>query len=262
MRTLLICHHDADLDRVVLARWLNSFSDLAGIVLIHETSKQLRRRVRREWKRVGPVRFLDVLAFRFFYAVFLSRRDRDWEKREKETNCRIYAEIPPETPIFHTATPNTPETEAFIKRLHPDIVLARCKVILKDSIFTIPTKGTWVMHPGICPEYRNAHGCFWALANGDTGKVGMTLLRIDKGIDTGPCFGYYSYAFDELRESHVIIQHRVVLENLDSLREKFIEIFNGTAKPLEVTGRNSAVWGQPWLTKYWQWKSHARKRIL
>jgi len=36
------------------------------------------------------------------------------------------------------------------------------------------------MHPGICPEYRNSHGCFWALANDDPERVGVTLLQIDK----------------------------------------------------------------------------------
>ena len=54
---------------------------------------------------------------------------------------------------------------------------ARCKVILKEKIFGIPRVGTFVMHPGICPEYRNAHGCFWALVRRDLERVGMTLLR-------------------------------------------------------------------------------------
>jgi folate-dependent phosphoribosylglycinamide formyltransferase PurN len=259
MKTVLVCHNDSLLDRVILARWLNSFSDLAGIVLIQEGSQQLRRRVRRELKRVGIVRFLDVLAFRFFYSLLLRDKDRRWEAEEVQKKCRIYPDVTSQTQILDTVSPNTPETEAFIKQLQPDIVLARCKVILKESIFSIPAKGTLVMHPGICPEYRNAHGCFWALSNGDTSKVGMTLLRVDKGIDTGPCFGYYSYAFDEARESHIVIQHRVVLENLDSIQRKFAEIFDGTARPMELSGRDSAVWGQPWLTKYLQWKFRARK---
>ena len=261
MRTLLICHHDAVLDRVVLARWLNSFSDLAGIVIIQEGPQQVRRRVRRELKRVGIVRFLDVLAFRFFYSLLLRDEDRRWEEEELQKKSAIYPEVTSQMQILNTVSPNSRETEAFIKQLQPDIVLARCKVILKETIFSIPAKGTLVMHPGICPEYRNAHGCFWALANGDTGKVGMTLLRIDKGIDSGPCFGYYSYAFDETRESHIVIQHRVVLENLDRLQGKFIEIFNGTARPLDISGRNSAVWGQPWLTKYLEWKFRAREAV-
>jgi hypothetical protein len=261
MKTLLICHHDSQLDRVVLGRWLNSFSDLVGMVVIHEGSKQKRGRIRRELKRVGAIRFLDVLGFRLFYSLFLAGKDWRWELQELQAKCRVYADISSDTPILNTRSPNSAETEAFIKRLQPDIVLARCKVILKESIFSIPGKGTLVMHPGICPEYRNAHGCFWALANRDIGNVGMTLLRIDKGIDTGPCFGYYTYAFDEVRESHIVVQRRVVLENLDRLRDKFLEIFAGTAVPLNISGRKSAVWGQPWLSKYLHWKSCAKRGL-
>ena len=77
------------------------------------------------------------------------------------------------------------------------------------------------MHPGICPEYRNAHGCFWALATGDTGNAGMTLLRIDRGVDTGPVFGYFRVDAT-LAESHIVIQHRVVLDHLDAIRDTLL----------------------------------------
>jgi methionyl-tRNA formyltransferase len=116
------------------------------------------------------------------------------------------------------------------------------------------------MHPGVCPEYRNAHGCFWALASDDAERVGMTLLRVDKGVDTGPVYGYYSYPFDDLAESHVRIQHRVVLENLDVLEQKLGEIYRGEAAPLDIEGRKSATWGQPWLSRYLKWKRRAKRR--
>ena len=260
MKTLLICHHDAALDQVVLARWLNSFSELVGIVVIQEKPSQVWRRMRREIKRIGLFRFLDALAFRLYYYLFLSGRDQRWERQEVRKKCLAYRDIPSATAILETPSPNSPEAEAFIKGLKPEIVVARCKVLLKESIFSIPSKGTFVMHPGICPEYRNAHGCFWALANRDMNKVGMTLLRIDKGVDTGPQFGYYTYPFDEANESHIVIQQRVVLENLDALRDKFLEIFNG-ATPLQISGRPSATWGQPWLTKYLQWKRQAKRSL-
>ena len=218
------------------------------------------RRVKRELKRVGIIRFLDALAFRFYYRIFAAGKDRRWERKEIQDKCAIYADIGPETAILRTLSPNSLEAEAFIRQLRPDLVLARCKVLLKEVIFSIPAKGTFVMHPGICPEYRNSHGCFWALANGDLDKVGMTLLRIDKGVDTGPPYGYFTYPFDEAHESHIVIQHRVVLENLDVLRSKFLEIFNGTAVPRNTSGRASAAWGQPWLTKYLRWKYQAKRR--
>lgn len=258
MRTLLICHEGALLDAEGLARWLASFSHLVGLVILGETQTRMRRRIRREIKRVGFVRFLDVLAFRLYYKLFLAARDENWQQEKLEELRRAYPELK-DVPVLCTHSPNSPEAENFIREQHPDIMLARCKTLLKESVFTLPAKGTFVMHPGICPEYRNAHGCFWALASGDTERVGMTLLRVDKGVDTGPVYGYYSYPFDSLNESHIVIQHRVVLENLRALEEKFREIYAGRAESLEVNGRQSATWGQPWLTSYLKWKKRARQ---
>jgi methionyl-tRNA formyltransferase len=87
----------------------------------------------------------------------------------------------------------------------------------------------------------------------------MTLLRINKGVDTGPIYGYYRCDFDESIDSHVIIQNKVVLDNLDGLRDKLFEIADGRAATLDTTGRASAEWGQPWLTSYLAWKSRAMK---
>ena len=103
------------------------------------------------------------------------------------------------------------------------------------------------MHPGICPEYRNAHGCFWAMATGDCDNVGMTLLRIDRGVDTGPVYGHFRVDADP-RESHVITQHRVVVDHLDAIQEKLLDIESGQAIPIDTSGRRSAAWGQPWLS--------------
>jgi len=128
-------------------------------------------------------------------------------------------------------------------------VIARCKTLLKEQVFAIPRLGTYVMHPGICPEYRNAHGCFWARANADADNVGMTLLKIDKGVDTGPVFGYFRVR-PEPGESHVVTQHRVVFDHLDAIRDRLLAIAVGAAEPIATDGRPSAAWGQPWLSAY------------
>ena len=165
-----------------------------------------------------------------------------------------------EVPTIRSYSPNTPEVERFIREAKPDLVIARCKFIMKEQVFSIPTTGTFVMHPGICPEYRNAHGCFWALAQDDIDRVGVLLLKIDKGVDTGPIYGYFGYKYDEVAESHYRIQCRCVLENLDAMAAKLLEIHQGKAVAIDVTGRKSAAWGQPWMTAYLHWKSQARRR--
>jgi hypothetical protein len=246
MRTLLICHEDAALDREGLARWLASFSTYTGTVVIREPPGRLRKRIAREIRRVGFWRFLDVLAFRVYYRLRQAAGDRRWEAGELARLCARFPDRP-SAPDTLVESPNSAGAEAFIRRCHPDLVIARCKTLLHERLFSIPGLGTYVMHPGICPEYRNAHGCFWAMATGDPGNVGMTLLRIDRGVDTGPVYGYFRLVADP-RASHVITQHRTVLDHLDSIRETLQGIERGEAAPLDTAGRHSAAWGQPWLT--------------
>jgi folate-dependent phosphoribosylglycinamide formyltransferase PurN len=256
MRTLLICHEDAALDREGLVRWLGSFSTVAGAVVIREPGGRLRQRITREIARVGARRFLDVLAFRAYHRLVHAAGDRRWEGNQL---ARLRAAYPqrPEAPEIVVASPNSAEARAFVAARAPDLVIARCKTLLSERIFSIPRLGTYVMHPGICPEYRNAHGCFWAMASGDRANVGMTMLRIDSGVDTGPVFGYFRVDTNAA-ESHVVTQHRVVHDHLDAIRDKLLEIEAGTAVPLETTGRKSATWGQPWLTAYVRMRARQR----
>jgi hypothetical protein len=65
---------------------------------------------------------------------------------------------------------------------------------------------------------------------------------------------------DEIAESHIVIQYRVVLENLDRIAATLIDLFHGKrVETVPTTGRKSAVWGQPRFTDYLRWKKAARK---
>lgn len=259
IRSVLICHHDEPLNQFGLARWLASFTDLAAVVVIREPSGRLRQRIRRELRRVGFLRFLDVLAFRLYYRFALANADRAWTEATLQQLLRSYPELPPSCRILETPSPNSAEVLQLLRDVQPALILARCKTILKEQIFSTASVGTFVMHPGVCPEYRNAHGCFWALAHRDLGKVGMTLLRVDAGVDTGPLYGYYGCDFDEKRESHIVIQNRVVFDNLGRLRKDLENILSNPSQTIDTTGRKSQTWGQPWLTAYWRWKRAARR---
>jgi folate-dependent phosphoribosylglycinamide formyltransferase PurN len=258
LRSVLICHAGDDFDQVGLAAWLGSFSQLAGIVVLDETGAQKRARIRREIRRVGPVRFVDVVAMRLYQRLALAARDRSWMDGALASLRSRYGDAPAVPQLIATDV-NAKEVAAFLREAQPDIVIARCKQLLRKKLIDLPRVGVFVLHPGICPEYRNAHGCFWALAERDLSRVGMTLLKVDAGVDTGPVYGYYRYAFDEQHESHWVIQYRVVLENLDALALRFAEIAAGSAQPIDTRGCASATWGQPWLTRYLRWQRAASK---
>ena len=234
--------------------------NLTGLVVIREGPGRIWRVARREIRRHGWVKFGDVIAFRLYNNLWLGWRDDAWKERAL---MRLRARFPAELaaiPQLVVDNPNSDDARRFLAELRPDLLVARCKFILKRHIFELATKGTFVLHPGICPEYRNAHGCFWALVNRDHDRVGMTLLRVDEGVDTGPIFLQATCAIDEVHESHTVIQHRVVLENLDVIGQTLLAIGQGRAvTPLDTAGRRSATWGQPRLSDYVRWKRMARR---
>jgi methionyl-tRNA formyltransferase len=256
MRTVVICSEANVFNRQVLPAYLASTTDLVGIVAISDKPRDGWRRLRHEWRR-SRWRILDVLAFRLFYRAWLARRDRDWVRARAAAEL---ARLEPlgHVPVHRTAEPNSPATRAFLESVEPDLCVAACKTLLRPEIFLVPRHGTFVVHPGICPEYRNSHGCFWALARRDLDRVGATLLRIDEGVDTGPIYAYYTSDIDERRESHTVIQLRVVYDNINRIGEDLRRIAAGAAKPIDTTGRSSAAWGQPRLTEYVRWKRAAR----
>ena len=251
---VLVCHGDDAIDCQGISAWLHCNFNLAGIVVLNDKPGSVLQKLKREYRRVGLWRLLDVIVFRLYYQLRHARRDALWVKQQVKVLQTRYPADLTGIPRLQAFNPNTSEVRDFIAQLKPDFTLARCKYILKPEIFSIPRHGTFVLHPGICPRYRNAHGCFWALANRDLDNVGMTLIRVDSGIDTGPSYLQSSYRFDEMRETHVVIQHRVVLENLDAITRVFYALVNDTARPLTMQNTFSKNWGQPWMSAYLHWK--------
>src|SRR5690242_10642259 len=93
-RAVLICHDSEPLNHIGLARWMASFMDLRGVIVIHEPKGRLWKRIRREVERIGPFRFLDVMAFRLYYRAFLAGRDQQLEEAMLRSLEQRYPALP------------------------------------------------------------------------------------------------------------------------------------------------------------------------
>jgi folate-dependent phosphoribosylglycinamide formyltransferase PurN len=79
---------------------------------------------------------------------------------------------------------HAPEVLEHVRALAPDLGLIYGSPILKPELFEIPTFGTLGIHHGALPHYRGKKTSFWAMLNGEP-AVGVTIQRIDSGVDTG-----------------------------------------------------------------------------
>lgn len=88
-------------------------------------------------------------------------------------------------PIFQPEKIRTPESEATLRDLAPDVaVIIAYGQIIPARLLSIPRLGWINLHASLLPKYRGAAPIHWAIARGET-RTGNTTMRIDAGMDTG-----------------------------------------------------------------------------
>ncbi len=73
-----------------------------------------------------------------------------------------------------------------LSELRPEVIVtASFGQFLPDAILTLPEKGCLNIHASLLPKYRGASPIQSAIMAGEE-ETGVTLMLMDKGIDTGP----------------------------------------------------------------------------
>ena len=70
-----------------------------------------------------------------------------------------------------------------LTELSPDIIVLAGAPILKARVLSTAKMAVLNAHPGLLPTYRGVDVIAWAVLNGD--PIGVTLHKVDPGIDTG-----------------------------------------------------------------------------
>lgn len=74
----------------------------------------------------------------------------------------------------------------FFRKAAPDaVVIIAYGQIVPQRLIDVPRLGWINLHASLLPKYRGAAPINWAILNGET-TTGLTTMRIDAGMDTGP----------------------------------------------------------------------------
>jgi methionyl-tRNA formyltransferase len=89
-------------------------------------------------------------------------------------------------PVYQPAKIKLDEGYEYFERLAPDaVVIIAYGQIISQRLIDIPRLGWINVHASLLPKYRGAAPINWAIANGEK-RTGLTTMRIDAGLDTGP----------------------------------------------------------------------------
>ena len=101
--------------------------------------------------------------------------------------------------------------------------------IIPQNIIDLPRHGILNVHASLLPKYRGAAPIQWAIANGET-ETGVTIMRIDAGLDTGDMLLKASLAIGSA-ETAPELSARLAPLGANLLLEAIRQIEAGSAKP-------------------------------
>jgi methionyl-tRNA formyltransferase len=89
-------------------------------------------------------------------------------------------------PLIQPRRLREPESMSQLKQWKPElIVVAAFGQILRPEVLDLPAYGCINVHASLLPRWRGAAPINAAILHGDT-QSGVTIMRMDAGIDTGP----------------------------------------------------------------------------
>ncbi len=99
-------------------------------------------------------------------------------------------------PLLRPERVRVPEAVAAIEALEPDLgVLADYGRIVPQAILDLPPHGILNVHPSLLPRHRGATPIPATIAHGDP-RTGVSIIRMDAGIDTGPIVAQAAWPLD------------------------------------------------------------------
>jgi methionyl-tRNA formyltransferase len=89
-------------------------------------------------------------------------------------------------PIYYSTEVKPADYARVLRELQPDIAFAiGWRYLINKEAYSVPLKGTLILHDSLLPTYRGFAPMNWAIINGET-KTGVTLFYIADGVDSGP----------------------------------------------------------------------------
>lgn len=149
---------------------------------LHVVSTSLPRlpsrlqRLRRTYQYYGPAGLLRLVR---------ARLPRPLAPRPAPGIADAIAQRVPSAVHAHYPDLHAPECLAHVRALRPDLGIVFACYRLQRSLFSIPRLGTLNLHLGKAPDFRGSSPGFYELLAG-VGEVGVTVHRVDDGLDTGP----------------------------------------------------------------------------
>lgn len=140
-------------------------------------------------------------------------------------------------PLFYSSDVKSSEYKNVISKIQPDIAFAiGWRYLITKEAYSLPPKGTLIIHDSLLPKYRGFAPMNWAIINGEK-ETGVTLFHIAEGVDCGPIVDQLSTPIYD-NDTAKTVDERIIKLYEDIISKNLPALQAGTAKS---TPQNDAI---------------------
>lgn len=189
MRIVLLVAHTPNGEtqhRYVATKLAEEFpNELAAIIVATGVPRGPLEQAKRWWRRYS----VRQLTARLIALAYRKATSADY-KRQQTFREILFPEgdsgdMPRPDLVRRVPSHNGPECLKLLRDLNPDIVAVYGTLIISEKVIAA-SKRMINIHTGFSPRYRGSDTIFWPLHNCDPQYVGVTVHRVDPGVDSGP----------------------------------------------------------------------------
>lgn len=146
--------------------------------------------------------------------------------------------------LHRVRSANDASTLELIRALKPAVVVVQGTRILSRKLLQAVPCPFINMHAGLTPIFRGVHGGYWAIATGRPELCGVTVHRVDPGVDTGGILEQASVPFGP-RDCFVTYPYLQLGVGLPLLKKAVRDALAGRLEAKKPPSGESRAWSHP-----------------
>jgi methionyl-tRNA formyltransferase len=216
--------------------------------VIREANPSLPSFLNRRIKKLGFGTVVGQVLFRAGVLPVVTFRSRRRIRQIISSNGFDISEIPSMC-VIEAPSVNSDVTITELQRLSPRVVVVNGTRIIHEKVLRCVDALFLNTHAGITPMYRGIHGGYWALASRDPANCGVTIHKVDRGIDTGSIIAQISITptAEDTFATYPLLQ---TANAIPLLKQAVMDALAGHISVVAPGSSRSQLWTHPTAWQY------------
>lgn len=234
MRVVLLTAHTPEGEaqhRYVAGEVARRFGDnLHSIIVATGVPKSRTQKLRAWFRRYNIRQLTSRVAVRV-----IDRMTKQGAQRQRSFQSVLFPEgdsglMPAREKLVLVRSHNGTECLNLVRQANPDIVLVYGTLIIGKRLIG-SARRIINLHTGLSPRYRGSDTIFWPIFNQEPEHIGVTIHRLEAGIDSGPILARGRPTISPSADEAVVFAKSVAL-GADLLCRSAIREVEGLSQPI------------------------------